>query len=265
MKETFCSELQKAVEKYGLQNLCSIEPESNGKGDKTYPELRKIFIRYQSLFDALPYVETELIVLEIGARSLIKPTEKSEVKSMISENLPIETTLVNLPIVTAIPQKTFIEKAFLLHEIFTCGRQMEADRKSRHLYDLEKMMDKDFAVNAISDDNLWSTIHHHRDTFTHINGVDYSQDVRSKIRLIPPADVIEDWQKDYEKMQNTMFYGDSLNFDELIKRITTDREKNCLKKKRSYFRSPQICNFVVYEAINYNMGKICKNQRSQIS
>jgi hypothetical protein len=93
VKDAFCTELQKTVEKYGLQNLCSIEPQPDGEGDKTYPEPRKIFIRYQSLFDSLPYVKAE-IVLEIGARSLIEPTEKREVKSMISENLPIDTLLV---------------------------------------------------------------------------------------------------------------------------------------------------------------------------
>jgi len=211
-------ELRKAVRKYDLQHLCSIEPQPDSDGDKTYPEPRKIFIRYQSLFDTLPYLKAE-IVLEIGARSLIEPTEKREVKSMISKNLPIDTTLVNSPIITAVPEKTFIEKAFLLHEIFTCGGRMLANRKSRHLYDLEKMMEKEFALKAISDNELWNTIHHHREKFTHINGVNYSQDIRPNICLIPPAQVIDDWRQDYESMQNTMIYGKSLTFDELINRI----------------------------------------------
>ena len=224
VKETICSELQDALIKHDLQNLCSIEPESDGVGDKTYPEPRKIFIRYQSLFSSMPYVKTE-IVLEIGARSLIEPTEKSEVKSLISANLPIDTTLVNPQIITAVPEKTFIEKAFLLHEIFTCDGQMTANRKSRHLYDLEKMMDNEFAIKAISDNELWNTIHHHREKFTHINGVDYSQDVRSKISLIPPEHVIVDWKQDYEAMQDTMIYGYSLDFYRLIDRIKQLEER----------------------------------------
>ncbi|NCC98708.1 MAG: nucleotidyl transferase AbiEii/AbiGii toxin family protein [Bacteroidia bacterium] len=218
VKETFCSELQNAIEKYDLQNLCSIESQPDGEGDKTHPEPRKIYIRYQSLFDNLPYVSSE-IVLEIGARSLIEPIEKSEVKSMISENIQIETSLVNSQIITAVPEKTFIEKAFLLHEIFTNDGLMHANRKSRHLYDLEKMMDKDFAIKAISNNELWDTIRHHREKFTHINGVDYSQDIRSNICLVPPEQVIDDWRQDYETMQNTMIYGDSLMFNKLIDRI----------------------------------------------
>jgi predicted nucleotidyltransferase component of viral defense system len=231
VKETICSELQNALEKYNLQNLCSIEPQPDGEGDKTYPEPRKIFIRYQSLFDTLPYVKAE-IVLEIGARSLIEPTAKSEIKSMISENSPIETSLINSQIITTVPEKTFIEKAFLLHEIFTCGGRMLANRKSRHLYDLEKMMDKDFAVKANSNNELWNTIRHHREKFTHINGIDYSQDIRSKISLIPPEQVIDNWQQDYETMQNTMIYGNSLAFDKLIDRI---------KQLEERIREPNVC------------------------
>ena len=224
VKETISSELQKALEKYDLQNLCSIEPQPDGEGDKTYPEPRKIFIRYQSLFSSISYVKAE-IVLEIGARSLIEPTQKREVKSLISDNLSIETTLVNSQIITAVPEKTFIEKAFLLHEIFTCGGRMIANRKSRHLYDLEKMMDRDFAIKAISDNELWNTIRHHREKFMRINSVDYSQDIRSKILLIPPAEVFDNWQQDYETMQNTMIYGNSLTFNKLIDRIKQLEER----------------------------------------
>jgi hypothetical protein len=218
VKDTFCLELQKALEQYGIQNLCEIEPQPNGEGDKTYPEPRKVFVRYQSLFDPLPYIRTE-IVLEIGARSLMEPTSEKEVKSLISENYDIDTSLVRSKIITAAPEKTFLEKAFLLHEIFTGGGSMLADRKSRHLYDLERMMDKDFAIKAIADDELWNTIHHHREVFTRMSGVDYAPDIRCRICLVPSQQIIDDWRQDYEKMQGTMIYGDSLPFDKLLGRI----------------------------------------------
>jgi predicted nucleotidyltransferase component of viral defense system len=224
VKEIFCSQLQQTIEKYGIQNLCTVEPQPDGEGDKTYLDPRKIFIRYQSLFDKLPYLKNE-IVLEIGARSLIEPTAKSEVKSLISENFDIDTALVKSEIITAVPEKTFLEKAFLLHEIFTGSGLMLADRKSRHLYDLERMMDKNFAEKAITDNELWNTIHHHREVFTRVSGVDYSQDIRKNICLIPPLQVLDDWRQDYEKMQGTMIYGNSLPFDKLLKRIEELQEQ----------------------------------------
>ncbi|GHS85417.1 nucleotidyltransferase [Bacteroidia bacterium] len=230
VREIFCTEFQQAIENYCLQNLCTVESQPDGEGDKTYPEPRKIFIRYKSLFDELPYLKNE-IVLEIGARSLIEPTAISEVKSLISENFDIETTVVNTKIITAVPEKTFLEKAFLLHEIFTGGGSMLANRKSRHLYDLERMMDKDFATKAIADNELWNTIHHHREVFTCIYGVDYSQDIRKNICLVPPAQVLDDWRQDYEKMQNTMIYGVSLSFEKLLNRIDElqERFRKCVR------------------------------------
>ncbi|MDR3133321.1 MAG: nucleotidyl transferase AbiEii/AbiGii toxin family protein [Prevotellaceae bacterium] len=224
VKGFFCSELRKGIEKYELQNLCTIEPQPDGEGDKTYPEPRKIFIRYQSLFDPLPYLNAE-IVLEAGSRSLIEPTATSEVKSLVSENFDIDTSVANTEIITAVPEKTFLEKAFLLHEIFTGNGSMLADRKSRHLYDLEKMMDKDFAIKAVANDELWNAIHHHRQIFTRVNGVDYSQDIRKNIFLVPPLQIIDDWRQDYEKMQDTMIYGNSLPFDELLKRMENLQEQ----------------------------------------
>lgn len=218
VKQSFCQTLKEVAKQCGLQNLCDIEAEPDGEGNRTYPEPRKIFIQYQSLFDPLPYVKTE-IVLEIGSRSLIEPTKIEHVESMISEKTSIDTSLINSPIITAVPEKTFIEKIFLLHEIFTAGSNMLADRRSRHLYDLEKMLDMNFAIKAISDNELWSIIHQHRAIFTRINGVDYSQDIRKNISLIPPPQVIDDWRSDYEKMQETMIYGDSLPFDKLIERM----------------------------------------------
>jgi hypothetical protein len=125
---------------------------------------------------------------------LIEPIAKSEVRSLISENFDIDTALVKVEIITAVPAKTFLEKAFLLHEIFSGGDSMLADRKSCHLYDLERMMGKDFAGKAIADNELWNTIHH-REVFTRMNGVDYTPDIRRRICLVPPAQVLDDWRQ----------------------------------------------------------------------
>jgi hypothetical protein len=224
VKETFCNELQNAVSQYGIADICTITPQPDGEGDKTYPEPRKIHIQYKSLFAELPYIKSE-VVLEIGARSLFEPTVKTNVKSIISEQYSVNTALVRSEIITAVPQKTFLEKAFLLHEIFTSGGNMHANRKSRHFYDLERMMDCDFAMKAIADNELWETIRHHREVFTRMNGVDYTPDIRKRIVLIPPKQVIAEWQQDYETMRNSMIYGDKLTFDELMKRIEELQER----------------------------------------
>lgn len=50
VKDEFTPALESALEKYGLNNLCSVKPEPDGEGDSTYPEPRKIFVSYKSVW-----------------------------------------------------------------------------------------------------------------------------------------------------------------------------------------------------------------------
>ena len=62
---------------------------------------------------------------------------------------------------------------------------MIAERKSRHLYDLYTMMNKDFAKKVIADDALWESIRHHREIYTSVKDVDYTPDVRKRLQIVP--------------------------------------------------------------------------------
>ena len=219
VRDEFCNSLQEAVSSNGLEDWLQVEAAPDGEGDATYPEPRVIHIRYKSLFDEdLPYLLSE-VKLEIGARSLLEPTTESVVTSIIEDELPISTTIKQVKIPTALAEKTFLEKAFLLHELFSSQTSREADRKSRHLYDLVQMMKTDIAARAIANDELWNTIHHHRELFTSMSGVDYTPDIRKRIKLLPPDDVIDNWRNDYKDMQSTMIYGKKPTFDELIEKM----------------------------------------------
>ena len=193
--------LQEAVSETGMEKWLQVEADPDGEGDGTYPEPRVIHIRYKSLFVGdLPYLHSE-VKLEVCARSLLEPTAKAAVTSVIEDVLPISTTIKQVMIPTALAEKTFLEKAFLLHELFSSQFSREANRKSRHLYD------------------LWNTIHHHRELFTSMSGVDYTPDIRKRIRLLPPDGVIDDWRKDYKDMQSFMIYGEKPTFEELMRKM----------------------------------------------
>lgn len=220
VKDVFTSDLKVAIQKYGLEDYCTITAEPDGKGDATYPEPRKIHIAYKSVFDnhTPKYLQSEVLI-EVGARSLFEPTSKSKIKSLISEHSSIDTSIADVDIISALPEKTFLEKAFLLHELFTTDGCRVANRKSRHLYDLMKMMDEPFAKKAVCDNDLWQTIHHHRELFTSIKGMDYTPDIRKRIVLIPPDEVQKVWQDDYSAMQESMIYGEHITFEQLIEKI----------------------------------------------
>ena len=211
----------------GLGDYFIIKPEPNGEGDNTYPEPRTIHFKYTSIVDnTLIYLQPE-VKLEVGARSLLEPCAMAEVTSIVEQSLPISTTIAKVAIPTAVPEKTFIEKLFILHELFSVQINRSVARKSRHIYDIFQMAKTQIAKRAISDHNLWDTIRVHRNIFTGMNGVDYSENLRQRICLIPPHSMIDDWKKDYDQMRTAMIYGDKPSFEEML---------DCLDQLQSLLR-----------------------------
>lgn len=217
VREELFGQLCEAIASTPLYGLCEIEAQSDGVGDSTYPEPRIIYVKYASLFsDKIDYI-LPVVKIETGARSLLEPTLNVAIKSLVDVALPsITTSLVDVEVRTAVAEKTFLEKCFLLHELFSRGVAVSANRRSRHLYDLHMMMRKGIGKRAVSDDELWNTIHHHRSTLTSISGVDYTPDIRSRIVLTPPAECVEDWKSDYQAMQGSMIYNNPPSFEELL-------------------------------------------------
>ena len=200
-----------------LKDLCTIESQPDGEGDNTYPEPRTIFVNYKSVFpDKLSYL-LPVVKIEAGSRSLLEPTESVHIQSMIESALPtISTAILDFPVKTAIARKTFLEKAFLLHELFSVSDKIDAKRRSRHIYDLHMMMEKGIAEKAIYDDKLWNTINHHRATLTSMQGVDYTSDIRDHICLVPPTQSIDSWKRDYMDMNGAMIYNNPPSFETII-------------------------------------------------
>jgi hypothetical protein len=184
-----------------------------------------IEILYDTLFDT-NYIQNT-IKIEIGARSLIEPSKIVKMRSLIADTFPDESYADDYcSIPTVIPQRTFLEKAFLLHEEFQKPHErIRVDRMTRHLYDLEKLMDTEFALDALKNRDLYNAIIEHRLTLVAMKEVDYTTHTPDKINFVPPASIIENWKKDYERMQGYMIYGNSLTFDKLIERIKELNER----------------------------------------
>ena len=161
------------------------------------------------------------MIIEVGSRSLREPFSVRTFRSLVGENYPdsaFADSFINIPTVN--PERTFLEKIFLLHEEFQKPiDKIRVDRLTRHLYDLERLMDTEFAKKALSDLTLYQDIVRHRQQFTPIRGIDCANHKPSLINPIPPKEIIDQWEKDYMVMQATMLYGGSLSFDKLIERV----------------------------------------------
>ena len=175
---------------------------------------------YHSALEPDTYI-TDWVLIEIGARSLREPSSDREIRTILYDVFPGQPFAgAPFQVPTVDPKRTFLEKAFLLHEEFRKpAEKIRTNRLSRHLYDLEKLMDTDHAVAALSDRAFYSSIVDHRQKFNAIRGLDYAFHAPAHIDFIPPESVIGQWQADYIEMRRSMIYGESLEFPLLISRL----------------------------------------------
>lgn len=111
-------------------------------------------------------------------------------------------------------RKTFLEKAFLLHEKFLNANpdKIKIERLSRHLYDLVKIMDTKAGQEALKDPEFYVTLVEHRKNYIRLSGVKYDTLHYSTLSFIPPASLIELFRQDYRTMREAMIYGTSPDF-----------------------------------------------------
>ena len=221
---TLVDEIREALDNFGLSEQYDlVVPETNDT-DKDPVEF---FVEYNSvLADKATYI-SERVKVEISCRSLMEPFMLVGMRSMIEDAYPDESfTEQKFNVPTVLPGRTFLEKIFLLHEEFNRpGGCTRIERLTRHLYDIEKMIDKTFAIKAMNDEVMYSEIVEFRSKFTAWSGLDYHSHHPSTISFVPPEYLNGALKEDYRKMQEGFIYGKSLSYEELIGRITILNER----------------------------------------
>jgi len=180
-----------------------------------------IYVKYKSLYDPNKYIADQ-VKIELSVRSRSIPFTTRSVQSLLTDFFPnkaYEETPFELSIVE--PRKTFLEKAFLLHEEFskTDKGQIRTERMSRHLYDLVAMMRDNVLKDALNDHDLYESLITHRKRYIGVAWADYSTLTHHTISFLPPEHILAAYEQDYEEMQREMFYGETLSFGKLIEQL----------------------------------------------
>lgn len=163
------------------------------------------------------------VQVEIGCRSLREPFSIQSFGALVDEvyeGKDFVEPLFSIPTVN--PERTFLEKLFLLHEEFhRAADKRRVDRLSRHMYDIYHLTKAGIANKAINDKELYETIVTHRHKFTRVGRVDYNTLNPKTLSPIPPTEIMDDWKKDYAKMLEDMIYEvNKPTFAELIENLT---------------------------------------------
>jgi hypothetical protein len=160
--EPFREALQQTLETMGVDPvLFELYVKEGGVSDRD-PQI--LVLEYQSLMEQTDDYLADKVSIEVGCRSLMEPSSIREIHSIIGTTLPGQSfTGQPFSILTVDPQRTMLEKMFLLHEEFSKEPdKMRHDRMSRHLYDLHQLMDTAFGEKAVTDPRMYQFIVDHR-------------------------------------------------------------------------------------------------------
>lgn len=177
-----------------------------------------INVEYKSILEETNEYISPKVKIEISCLSMDEPFEIRPITSLVYDKFDRvdEDSCCQIP--TILPMRTFLEKAFLLNEEYQ-KKFPRTERMSRHLYDLEKLMDE-YAEDALSNQTLYDEIIAHRKKFYHIGAVNYESDCKDEIKIWPNESLESAYEKDYKAMTESFIYDESpLSFAKLKQRI----------------------------------------------
>lgn len=221
---TFFADLQEAFRANGFQEL-KFKVIDSGESDQ---DPRIIEIYYPNIISQPTEYVLPRVQIEISCRSLREPFTVKRFGSLVDEYyVDKDFTEPVFEVPTVNPERTFLEKMFLLHEEFhRPTEKMRVDRLSRHLYDIYHLTKAGIADRAIVDKELYETIVAHRYMFSRVGDVDYNLHHPKNLNPIPVEEKMAEWNADYTKMMEEMIYEENKpSFADLINNLSELRTR----------------------------------------
>jgi len=214
IKETLIDELENILKENGITDF-----EIHFTTENSSSMIATVEVRYKSILTTIIDYVLPIVKIEFSVMSLDEPYQGKELTTLIHSIYPAIDNEIKCTFKSVLPERTFLEKIFLLHEEYQKDKS-RTTRMSRHLYDLEKMMDTPFAQSALQNTDLYQTVVNHRQKFNNIQGIDYQTHFPAFVQIVPTENLIDNWREDYEKLKQSFIYEEpKKTFGEIIERL----------------------------------------------
>jgi predicted nucleotidyltransferase component of viral defense system len=219
VKDEFLKTLEKELVQYFETNTWSLEIDPDDKDQQT------ILFHYPSLFKSKSTYIKKNVKIEIGARSDHWPVSMKKVISYTEEMFPALTNENQILIRVLNMERTFWEKATILHKYahFPTDKNVPL-RQSRHYYDFYKLLHSDAKNLAISNLELLEKVVIHKELYFRSAWASYDTAKKGSLKLIPNAKILEAMETDYLAMQE-MFFDEIPSWNTIVKSVS-DFEKD---------------------------------------
>lgn len=171
-----------------------------------------------NLSGALAYVRPA-IRLEMGARSDDWPAIDAELKPYAADDFPGMFVAPTCKVRTLAAERTFWEKATLLHaEYHLPSDKPSKERLSRHYYDLYCLCRHALGHQALKSGDLLKRVVKHKSLFFAQAWANYDTAKPGTFHLVPPEARVDGLRRDYDAMQ-AMIFGESPKWDKIIQEL----------------------------------------------
>lgn len=188
----------------------------------------------QTVIFAYPHLFTntatlQVIRLEIGALAAWTPAKTALIEPYAAKYYPKIFEQKETAILTVAPERTFWEKATILHHEANRPEHLEMpQRYSRHYYDLYRMAATPVKEAAFSRLDLLKKVVDFKMKFYPRSWAKYPEAVPGTLKLLPPEYRFAALEADYNSMQD-MLYGDVPTFETVIAAVQElEKEINTL-------------------------------------
>jgi len=180
----------------------------------------QLVIPYPSCLDSGKDYLRESVLLELGGKNEITPSSQLQLEPYIGPVAPsLEFPLPTVAVLA--PERTYWEKATLIHA--ECNREKvkaNAERLSRHWYDLFQLNRSDIGSAALSNPKLLEEVVNQKSVLYPSGWAKY-KDCLGNLCLIPNDGSVKLLEQDFEKMRaNAMFWQEPETFQDIIKELS---------------------------------------------
>ena len=148
----------------------------------------------------------QAIRLEIGALAAWTPARMAEVTTFTAQQYPAVFLQKSTSVLTVAPERTFWEKATILHHEAHRPEHLEMPmRYSRHYYDLFRLTETSIKGIALASFDLLQRVVDFKTKFYPRTWAKYSEAVPGTLKLVPPEYRVPILAKDYESMKDMLF------------------------------------------------------------
>jgi hypothetical protein len=185
-------------------------------------ESQTLLFHYPSALGDAPsdaYIR-RVVKIEGGARSDRWPVESGTVTPYVAEAFPTEVPSAATTIPVLSIERTFWEKATILHAEAHRPTDKETPlRLSRHYADVAVLAKHEAGIRALERDDLRARVVAHKQVFFATAWAHYETAVPGSFRFTPPKHQLDFLQRDYQAMRE-MFFHDPPSWSNIIGTLT---------------------------------------------